>query len=1147
MCNVDVITGELTRYEVDLALPGYIPFEFTRTYKSTRPQAGRLGHGWQHNWNIRLTVEQGRFVFTDQDAARVDLLPGAERDSARSADGAVTLRREQDYLLLERGDRRRYYFSAAPDARGDCLLVHIEDVHGNRLAFAYTQGGVLAGITDTVGRHIAFSYDAAGRISQLAIATGEPPYGISPRVRYAYDAANDLIAVEHPLRRVTRYTYVDHLMVRETDPAGHDLYWLYDESRRCVKTWRGNMLLFRSLHFDDQRRRVEVRNSLGYSTIYEYDENKNIVAETDPLGNARRTVLDAKGRQVAALSDGTDSARVSTFDEALNCLTEVGPRGTATRYYFDEAQRVIRVEDGDGNEWKNSYDDRGRLVHFTAPEDVEWHFEYAPQGYVRKCVNPLGHVLYQERDPQRRHIQYRDDLGLRYRKEYDLDGRLTALTDGLGRTTQFTLDAAGRTVRLSAPDGSVSEAEYDASDNIVAIRNALGHQSRFEYNAAGKPVREVNPLGEEITLQYDTEQQLVALRAPSGDQATFAYDPAGRLVSLTLFDGSTERYAYNDASELVGITTPGGAEVRLAYQDGSLASKTFADGSQTRFEFRDGFLTGAANASGAFARELDPRSRLAKEACGACALSFAYDKVDNLVAVAAGEDRTTTFRYDQRRRLVGIEDSHFGCYEFSYNAVDLIVEWRMPGGHRKLLEYDVVDRLTRITVLRADGQQLARQDFAYDLADQLVRSEVSAGGVSRVSEYEYDAAGRVTRVTVDGRLADHYTYDANGNITSCAAYASVSIAPGDRLLRAGDVHFAYDADGNLATRREPGGTTTYGCSVEGELTSVELPDGRRLGFAYEPTGRRVAKRSDDSATAYCWVNDTVYWEETNGERKHYLYLPSSFFPVAVDEAGLPCSCVLDQSATPSFLVTEAGDILWSRDETVYGRALSPSGSAPNCPIKFPGQYRDRETGLHYNYFRYYDPTVGRYLTPDPIGLSAGANFYRYVVNPLTWIDPFGLFEITVRVRCDWNAEQKKAFAAKVQRYNQAIDRERRKGNQGLAINKCERKAADLKREYEKCKEDNPNLKDPQNKSPKGAGKAVDCKDDLDHIVEVQMGGAQERPELCKNLTPVNASVNRSLGSQLKNLLADKQGQVLTKVKADTQCPPGAETRTPECA
>ena len=60
------------------------------------------------------------------------------------------------------------------------------------------------------------------------------------------------------------------------------------------------------------------------------------------------------------------------------------------------------------------------------------------------------------------------------------------------------------------------------------------------------------------------------------------------------------------------------------------------------------------------------------------------------------------------------------------------------------------------------------------------------------------------------------------------------------------------------------------------------------------------------------------------------------------------------------------------------------------PLRFQGQFFDEETGLHYNRFRYYDPSIGRYISPDPIGLHGGMNAYAYGVNPVSWTDPLGL-------------------------------------------------------------------------------------------------------------------------------------------------------------
>ena len=267
-------------------------------------------------------------------------------------------------------------------------------------------------------------------------------------------------------------------------------------------------------------------------------------------------------------------------------------------------------------------------------------------------------------------------------------------------------------------------------------------------------------------------------------------------------------------------------------------------------------------------------------------------------------------------------------------------------------------------------------------------------------------------------------------------------------------------------------------------------------------------------------------------------------PVAYSKGGKNYHCVLSQNGAPTLTLDDCGTPVWLRDADVFGNTRFSSGSVSECPLGFLGQYRDNESGQYYNYHRYYDPEVARFITQDPIGLSGGLNFYRYTTNPLTWIDPFGLFEISVSARCDWNEAQMEAFKKKVARYNQAIADEKENGNDGIVIAPCARQSKNLREEYKKC-----GSKDgaPKNDSPKDKGKPVDCKDDIDHIIECQMGGAQSGQDLCDNLTPVNASVNRSLGSQLRTQLKGKASQVLELVKIGQRDCSSNEPRTPACS
>lgn len=103
------------------------------------------------------------------------------------------------------------------------------------------------------------------------------------------------------------------------------------------------------------------------------------------------------------------------------------------------------------------------------------------------------------------------------------------------------------------------------------------------------------------------------------------------------------------------------------------------------------------------------------------------------------------------------------------------------------------------------------------------------------------------------------------------------------------------------------------------------------------------------------------------------------------------AAITDPVGTVTELVDDHGTVAWHLTTDLWGRTVVAfGGDTVECPLRFPGQYHDEETGLRYNLHRYYDPESAAYLTPDPIGLAAGPNDHAYVPNPLVDMDPFGL-------------------------------------------------------------------------------------------------------------------------------------------------------------
>ncbi|WP_086930850.1 RHS repeat-associated core domain-containing protein [Agarilytica rhodophyticola] len=181
------------------------------------------------------------------------------------------------------------------------------------------------------------------------------------------------------------------------------------------------------------------------------------------------------------------------------------------------------------------------------------------------------------------------------------------------------------------------------------------------------------------------------------------------------------------------------------------------------------------------------------------------------------------------------------------------------------------------------------------------------------------------------------------------------------------------------------------------ITSANL-DAR---YSYTSDGRRLSKTVNGTTTYYLWDGTQLIAEYQNlnnqwQQTRRYDYLPGATTPQQmVDTTGV-YTIISDHLDTPSLMLNDQNQVVWRQYATAFGEAsidndVDGDGTHVTMNFRFPGQYFDQETGTHYNYFRTYDPRLGRYLQSDPIGLLGGVNTYAYVGgNPLKLIDPYGL-------------------------------------------------------------------------------------------------------------------------------------------------------------
>ncbi len=225
----------------------------------------------------------------------------------------------------------------------------------------------------------------------------------------------------------------------------------------------------------------------------------------------------------------------------------------------------------------------------------------------------------------------------------------------------------------------------------------------------------------------------------------------------------------------------------------------------------------------------------------------------------------------------------------------------------------------------------------------------------------------------------------------------------DRLKKRGKLNYAYDDNGSLIsiTHTDNGLQKRFIYNLDNRLTEVKDGSGNTIArYQYDPFGRRVSKTVSGTTTYFFYAQEGLVAEmdSTGTIKTQYGYRPHDSLgssawgtnPLFIKQAGYVGYYQNDQLGTPQQVVTASGQVIWDAYYSAFGKATVTTDVITNN-LRLAGQYFDAETGLHYNYFRYYDPSTGRYVTSDPTDLIGGINVYGYVKgNPFYWIDPFGL-------------------------------------------------------------------------------------------------------------------------------------------------------------
>ncbi len=810
-----------------------------------------------------------------------------------------------------------------------------------------------------------FSYNSDGQVTQMSQQGYQPDAHALP-LRMTSTEYNG------PFGQVSQY---DGPRTDISDIIQYS-YYSTDESQGFN---RGRLKRVKGPNNTVLRTNVIYRDNITYSStgrvLSEDRPNGLHVSYSYYPGNDRlKTVtLSGDGKSISTFYDYLPTGEVKTI------ITNYGTtKAHTTTFTYDGARRLIQVEDDQGSSLQRTLDTEGNMLseenrdsngvlrrqithvynlnnqmESSTDGGITEYFNYsATTGQLLSKTTGAGVVTTFSYDALNQLRQQTDDNGsgdpatsdTTTGFEYDSQGNLTRVTDANGNQTHYTYDDFGNRLSVHSPDAGVTQYSYDEAGNPMQVVDARGTIINATYDALGRP-EFVDYKGWVDDTRYVYDQGLNAegrlgSYANGHVQMVFEYDPFGHMVRksqrLPNVSGRIDltaslEYQYNDQGLVEKIIYPSNLEVSYQYNSAGEIIRVDA--------------TTATGLSVVLAQNIT------------------YLPMGGpLVSMNLGNGLSYSAQYDTGYRL----------QSFQYGSV-----------YGQSYSRDPVGNITQITSLNNEAPRY----FTYDRLNRL-RQETPGP-----QQYSYD------------RLGNRLSHINGHQATISYAYAADS----NRLSSIDQFSRSYDSAGNTLTLDDQGLTASY--DANGRLAAIQTASGVSAWYRYNPEGQRILKKRLDPPPAAPQYFDFLHGQD--GHLLHYarhsgthpgldwrwetVWLgnrPLAQFRTDYSGASPVTELVYiltDHLNTPRQVTDKTGQVIWRWPVDAFGTGLpetDPDGDGLGFTfnLRFPGQYYDNETGLHYNYFRYYDPQTGRYITSDPIGLQGGLNTYPYAnANPVRYV------------------------------------------------------------------------------------------------------------------------------------------------------------------
>ncbi len=750
-------------------------------------------------------------------------------------------------------------------------------------------------------------------------------------------------------------------------------------------------------------------NASGYPTTLA--DMKQYINSTTYL-TATSYTYDSNGQLTLIVRPGNDPHNYTYTNGLLTSADGIS-------YAYDQYDNISSITDRNGNVTQYTYDAIGRLTKVIDPNNVEIDYTYTGRDLTQ--IQKGSEITNYQYDTAQLHrvTQITKMNGstpvTSATYSYDLEGNVISIKDGDNNTTNFGYDALNRFTGVTEAGKTTSTTyTYDMFNNKTRMTDANGHTTSYTYDAFSRLVSVTNPAGT-THYSYDAMNNLLSVTDANSHTTSYTYDLLSRLVEETKPGGQTTQYSYDADSRLSQRIDAKGQHTVYSYNnDDNLTGIAYSDHSVSfGVDSNGNVLTvndpSVYNTGNLYENRYDKLNRLIwqRNNFENTVIGYQFDSFGIKVGMGVTAGTATynwMYQYNGLNQLTSMTDSCGNTTRYDYKNSGRLKDKYLPNGITGAYAYNPNGDVNTIGYTISGSTNVLNLNYpSYDNAHNILTQVKN--GVTKT--FSYDNVNQLVGVNVSGTNTESFTYDYVGNRLSSIDNSPWSYNTDNELTGYGATTLTYDANGNMIVLYDGSVSHNLTYDFENRLASYDT-----ASDLYDPQGRRLSKTVNSVVTRYLWDGATMIAEldGTNQIQRLYTYNPQTMEPVSTAIGCTAYFYITDHLMTPQMMTDITGTTVWYAELSAFGTANVITSTVTNN-LRFPGQYADAESGMYYNMNRYYVPSIGRYIEPDPIlqGFITIPfilerinpeilNPYIYVINnPLLFIDPFGLWYISVGI------------------------------------------------------------------------------------------------------------------------------------------------------